>query len=171
MDASPFWLPALPAKFDLTLYAIPTPQRLTLIINYNTDLFDGASIDRMLGHLCHLLEAVTINCDRRLSELPLMAENKRRQLLAEWGGPKTNAAERRCIHHLFEAQVERTPDAIALTDEHRSLTYRELNRQANQLAHHFRRRGIRPGDLIPIFMERCCDMVIAVLGILKAGAA
>jgi amino acid adenylation domain-containing protein len=171
LDATPFGLPPLPAKFDLTVYAIPKGQQLTLIINYNADLFEDAFIDRMLGHFCHLLEGLTINSARRLSELPLMAENETRQLLARWSGPEINEPAHRCIHHLFEAQVARTPDAIALSDGHRSLTYRELNRQANQLAHCLKKRGVLPGDLIPIFMERCCDMVVAVLGILKVGAA
>ncbi len=162
---------AIPSKFDLTLYAIPKPQRLTLTINYNSDLFDDTTINRMLGHLCNLLAALTSDCGRRLLELPLLAEDERRQLLAEWSGSETHPAEHRCIHQLFEAQVQRTPDAIALTDEHLSLTYRELNRRANQFARHLRTRGVATGDLIPIFMERCCDMVIAVLGILKAGAA
>ncbi len=171
VDASPFETDAEHAKFDLTLYAIPKPQRLTLIINYNCDLFDGASIRRMLAHLCTLLDAVTADCDRRLLELPLLAEAENRQLLVEWSGSETNPPEHRCTHQLFEAQVQQTPDATALTDEHQSLTYDELNRQANQFAHHLRKRGVVPGDLIPIFMERCCDMVITVLGVLKAGAA
>jgi len=171
LDASPFGTLAIPSKFDLTLYAIPKPQRLTLTINYNSDLLDDASINRMLGHLCNLLEAITTDCSRRLLELLLLAEDEKRQLLVEWSGSEPKSPEHRCIHQLFEAQVERTPDAIALTDEHQSLTYRDLNRRANQFAHHLRKRGVVTGDLIPIFMERCCDMVIAVLGILKVGAA
>ncbi|MGZ8498342.1 MAG: amino acid adenylation domain-containing protein [Candidatus Binatia bacterium] len=171
LDASPFGAIAIPSKFDLTLYAIPKPQRLTLTINYNSDLFDDTTINRMLRHLCNLLEELTSDCGRRLLELPLLAEDERRQLLAEWSGSETHPAEHRCIHQLFEAQVQLTPDAIALTYEQLSLTYRELNRRANQFARHLRTRGVATGDLIPIFMERCCDMVIAVLGILKAGAA
>jgi amino acid adenylation domain-containing protein len=125
----------------------------------------------MLGHFCHLLEAVTLNSARRLSELALMAEDERRSLVACWSIPEKTEPEDRCIHHLLEAQAARTPDAIALSDEDRSLTYRELNGQANRLAHYLRKRGVRVGDLIPIFMERRCEMVIAALGVLKAGAA
>jgi amino acid adenylation domain-containing protein len=171
LDASLFELPPLPAKFDLTLYAIQKPQRLLLMINYNIDLFDRASIDRMLGHFCHLLEAVDINGGRRISELSLLDEHERRLLLTQWSAPKKSLTDERSIQHLFEAQVARTPVAIALSDEHRSLTYGELNRQANQLARYLRSRGVRPGDLIPVFMERSCEMVVAVLGTLKAGAA
>ena len=119
----------MPSKFDLTLYAIPKPQGLTLTINYNSDLFEDASIKRMLGHLCNLLEAITTERSHRLLELPLLTEDEKRQLLVEWSGSETNPPEHRCIQQLFEAQVERTPYAIALTDEHRSLTYRELNRR------------------------------------------
>jgi len=171
LDASPFGAIAIPSKFDLTLYAVPKSQRLTLTVSYNVDLFDDTTISRMLGHLYSLLAAVTADSDRRLSELPLLTDDERRQLLVEWSGSEPHTPEHRCIQHLFEAQVQRTPDAIALTDEHLSLTYSELDGRANQFARYLRTRGVASEDLIPIFMERGCDMVIAVLGILKAGAA
>ena len=171
LDASPFGALNIPSKFDLTLYAVPKSQRLTLTVSYNADLLDDTTISRTLGHLCSLLAAVTVDSDRRLSELPLLTDDERRQLLVEWSGSETHPPEHRCIHQLFEAQVQRTPDAIALTDDHLSLNYRELNQRANQFAHHLRTRGVATGDLIPIFLERGCDMVIAALGILKAGGA
>ena len=171
LDASRFGTLAIPSKFDLTLYAIPKPQGLTLIINYNSDLFEDASIKRMLGHLCNLLDAVAANPSQRVSDFPILTEHEKHQLLLQWSNSETIPDENRCLHQLFEAQVERTPDAIALADDSLSLTYRELNRQANQFAHYLRKRGVVAGDLIPIYMERCCDMVIAVLGILKAGGA
>ncbi len=171
LDASPFGTFAMASKFDLTLYAIPKPQGLALTINYNSDLFDDASIKRMLGHLCTLLDAVAANPNQRVSDFPILTGHEKHQVLSQWSNSKTIPCENRSLHQLFEAQVDRSPEAIALVDDSLSLTYRELNRQANQFAHYLRKRGVLAGDLIPIYMDRRCDMVIAVLGILKAGGA
>ena len=111
---------------------------------YNTDLFEAATIARMLAHFQTLLEAVVADPEQRLSDLPLLTETERQQLLVEWNDTKTDHPQDLCIHQLFEAQVERTPDAIAVVFEDEQLTYGELNRRANQLAHHLRALGVGP---------------------------
>jgi aspartate racemase len=159
------------AHFDLTLQIVDTEQELTAAFVYNTDLFDAASTARMLGHFQTLLEAIVADPEQRLSDFPLLTEAERQQLLLEWNDTKTDNPQDLCIHQLFEAQVERTPDAIAVVFEAEQLTYGELNRRANQLAHHLRALGVGPEVLVAICLERSLEMVIGLLGILKAGGA
>ena len=158
------------AHFDLTLQIADTEQGLTVAaFVYNTDLFEAATIARMLGHFQTLLEAAVADPERRLSDLPLLTEAERQQLLVEWNDTKTDHPQDLCVHQLFEAQVERTPDAIAVVFEDEQLTYGELNRRANQLAHHLRALGVGPEVPVAICLERSLEMVIGLLGILKAG--
>ena len=159
------------AKFDLTLELTEGPEGLTSSIEYNTDLFDSDTIERMVGHFQTLLQGIVANPDARLSELPLLTEPERHQLLVEWNATQTDYPRDKCIHELFEEQVERTPDAVALVFEDQRLTYRELNRRANQLAHYLRKLGVGPEVLVGICMERSLEMVVGLLGILKAGGA
>ncbi|HVB29717.1 MAG TPA: amino acid adenylation domain-containing protein [Terriglobia bacterium] len=159
------------AHFDLTLQIVDTEQGLTAALVYNTDLFEADTIARMLGHFQTLLEAIVANPEQRLSDFPLLTEAERQQLLVEWNGTKTDCPRDLCIHQLFEAQVERTPDAIAVVFEAEQLAYGELNRRANQLAHHLRALGVGPEVLVAICLERSLEMVIGILGILKAGGA
>ena len=159
------------AHFDLTLQIVDTEQGLTAAFVYNTDLFEAGTIARMLENFQTLLEAMVADPEQRLSDLPLLTETERQQLLVEWNGTKTDCPRDLCIHQLFEAQVERTPDAIAVVFEAEQLTYGELNRRANQLAHHLRALGVGPEVLVAICLERSLEMVIGLLGILKAGGA
>jgi amino acid adenylation domain-containing protein len=159
------------AHFDLTLQILDTEQGLTAAFVYNTDLFEAATIARMLGNFQILLEGIVANPEQRLSDLPLLTEAERQQLLVEWNDTKTENPQDLCIHQLFEAQAERTPDAIAVVFEAEQLTYRELNRRANQLAHHLRALGVGPDVLVAICVERSLEMIIGLLGILKAGGA
>ena len=159
------------AHFDLTLVVVDADQGLTASFVYNTDLFEGATIARMLGHFQILLEAMVADPEQRLSDFPLLTDAERQQLLVEWNDTKSDYPRDLCIHQLFEAQAERTPDAIAVVFEHEQLTYGELNRRANQLAHYLRALGVRPEDLVAICLERSLEMVIGLLGILKAGGA
>ena len=159
------------AKFDLSLGLSESPDGLTGSLEYNTDLFDHATITRMQGHFQTLLEGIVDNPDRRLSELPLLTAGERRQLLVEWNDTQADYPQDRCIHQLFEAQVERTPDAVALVFEEEQLTYRELNDRANQLGHYLRTMGVGPEVLVGIYVERSLEMVVGLLGILKAGGA
>jgi amino acid adenylation domain-containing protein len=159
------------AHFDLTLQIADTDQGLTAALVYNTDLFEAATIARMLENFQTLLEAVVADPEQRVADLPLLRESERKQLLVEWNSSRTDCPRDLCIHQLFEAQVERTPDAIAVVFESEQLTYGELNRRSNQLAHHLRALGVGPEVLVAICLERSLEMVIGLLGILKAGGA
>ncbi|MFE1744007.1 amino acid adenylation domain-containing protein [Coleofasciculus sp. H7-2] len=167
------------AKFDLTLEITDTEQGLTGSLEYNTDLFDAATITRMLGHFQTLLEGIVANPDRRLSDLPLLTAAERYQLLVEWNQTQTDYPADSCFHQLFEQQVEKTPDAIALsarfaialTFEDQYLTYKQLNERANQLAHYLQKKGISTESLVGICVERSLEMMVGLIGILKAGGA
>ena len=159
------------AKFDLTLGVAEKDERLQCILEYNTDLFNRDTAARLLGHFQILLEGILANPQRRLSELPLMNEPESHQLLAEWNDTQAVYAEDTCIHRMFERQVRRTPDRVAVADEQQQMTYAELNRRANQLARHLRKRGVGAGVLVGICLRRSVEMVVGLLGILKAGGA
>ncbi|MBD2609665.1 AMP-binding protein, partial [Scytonema hofmannii FACHB-248] len=159
------------AKFDLILYVTETESGLVGSFEYNTDLFERNTICRMVGHLQTLLEEIVANPQQRLSELPLLTKSEQHQLLREWNNTEVEYSQQLCIHQLFEAQVEKTPDAIAVVFESEQLTYGELNAKANQLAHYLRTLGVKPEVLVGICVERSLSMVIGLLAILKAGGA
>jgi amino acid adenylation domain-containing protein len=159
------------ARFDLTFSVQELPGRVDAYVDYNTDLFDAATIRRMAGHLQNLLAAVAEDPDRPLSALPLLGEAERRQLLLDWNATATDADTERCIHALIEAQAERTPDAVAVVFDRERLTYRELDERANRLAHHLRGLGVAPEAAVALCLERSADMLVGLLGILKAGGA
>lgn len=159
------------AKFDLTLSMIEESDSLLGLLEYNTDLFEDATIKRMLGHYQRLLEGVVANPEQRLSDLPLLTETEEQQLLIEWNVASSDYPKDKCIHQLFEAQVERTPDAVAVVYENERFTYRELNTRANQLAHYLLKLGVGPEVLVGVCVERSLEMVVGLLSILKAGGA
>ena len=159
------------AKFDLTLELSETPEGLRGWFEYSTDLFDAATIARMAGHLQTLLEGIVADPEQRLSTLPLLTADERQQLLLTWNDTTTDYPQDTCVHELFEAQVARTPDAIAAVSNGTQLTYRELNQRANQLAQYLRALGVGPEVLVGLCVERSLEMVVGLLGILKAGGA
>ncbi len=159
------------SKFDLTFNLEEQPEGMTGAIEYNTDLFDATTIDRAIRHLMTLLEGIVTNPNQSISELPLLTEQERYQLLVEWNDTAVDYPQDKCVHQLFEEQVERTPDAVAVVFEEEELTYRELNNRANQLAHYLRSLGVSPEVLVGICVERSLEMVVGLLGILKAGGA
>ncbi len=159
------------AKFDLTLEMAERDDGLWCAFEYSTDIFDHATVGRMLANLETLLESIAADPSRPLSALPLLAAPERHRLLAEWNDTAADYPRDRCIHQLFEAQARRMPDAIALVFRHQSLTYRELNTRANRLAERLRAHGVGPGMLIGIAVERGFEAVVGLLAILKAGAA
>ena len=138
---------------------------------YSTDLFDAATITRMLGHFQTLLEGIVANPEQRLADLPILSEAERHQLLVAWNNTQVDYPENHCIHQLFEAQVEQTPDAIALVFEDQQVTYRELNNRSNKLAHYLQKQGVGAEVLVGLCVERSVEMVVGMLGILKAGGA
>jgi len=158
-------------KFDLTLVMRETEQGLRAVFEYNTDLFESDTITRMLEHFQTLLVGIATDPDRCLSDLPLLTETEQHQLLVEWNDTQTAYPKDACIHRLFELQVEQTPDTVALIFEDKQLTYRELNCRANQLARYLRSWGVGSEGLVGICIERSLEMVVALLAILKAGAA
>ncbi|OBQ35366.1 MAG: non-ribosomal peptide synthetase, partial [Anabaena sp. MDT14b] len=159
------------AKFDLTLSMSETDRGLVGEWEYNTDLFDGSTIERMTAHFQNLLSAIVANPAVTVGELALLSAAERHQLLVEWNDTTAEYPIDKCIHQLFEAQVEKTPDAVAVVFEDQQLTYRELNQRANQLAHYLQTLGVRPEVLVGICVERSLEMVVGLLGILKAGGA
>jgi amino acid adenylation domain-containing protein len=171
LETDSFSHPISFAGFDLGLNVTDIDSELVLDCDYNTDLFDAATIERMLGHFQTMLTGIVANPQQRVSELPLLTAAQRHQLLVEWNNTQAEYPQSKCINELFEAQVERTPDAVAVVFEDKQLTYRELNAQANQLAHHLQALGVGPQGLVGICVERSLEMVVGLLGILKAGGA
>lgn len=164
------------AQMDLTLIMAEADGGLGASITYNTDLFNPDTIAKMLGHYRTLLEGILQSTDQSLSTLPLLTEPEKRLLLFDWNDTRSDFPLERGVHRLFEDQVGRTPDAIAVTytedgSDIKSLTYAELNRRANQLAHYLRKLGIGPEIVVGICLERSLEAIVGLLGILKAGAA
>ncbi len=159
------------AKFDLTLSLAEQGGGLTGSLEYNTALFDAATIRRMSEHFRVLLEAIAADPSQRLSALPVLTEEERRRTLFGWNETERDYADERPIHELFEARAEAEPDAIAVVFEDDELTYAELNLRANRLAHHLRGLGVGPDVPVGVMAERSVEMVVALLGTLKAGGA
>jgi non-ribosomal peptide synthetase component F/acyl carrier protein len=159
------------AKFDLTLSMRDTEQGSTGTLEYATDLFDHATISRMLVHFQTLLEGIVAHPEHRLADLPLLTEAERHQILVEWHDTTADYLQDTCLHELFEMWAERTPDAVAVIYNEQRLTYSALNRRANQLAHYLRALGVGPEVGVGLCMERSVELVVGLLGILKAGGA
>jgi len=158
------------ARFDLMLTMRWDPQQGLLgTLGYNTDLFEAETITRLIEHFHILLESLVQHPDQRIAQAPLLTEAERRQLLSEWNNTQADYPREQCVHQLFEAQVERAPEAIALTLDDQHLTYGELNRRANQLAHYLRPLGVGPESVVGLCVQRSLDMVVGALGVLKAG--
>jgi amino acid adenylation domain-containing protein len=138
-------------------------------VQYNRDLFDRTTILQMIEHFQRLLTAIAANPEQRLSELPMLSAEETREL-AIWNETDTAGAPDAAVHKLIEIQTEATPDSIAVEFQGELLSYAELNRKANQLAHHLRAEGVQPGDLVAVCVEHSPEELIAILGVLKAGA-
>src|SRR5205823_9714206 len=159
------------SKGDLFFSLAEQDGALTGLMEYNTDLFDGRTIERMLGNFGVLLTAVAENPSLRLSELPLLTEAERRQMLRDWNATESDYPRDACLHHLFEQQAARTPEAVAIVMGGEQITYRSLDDRANQLANYLMQLGAGQESLVGIFLERSIDMVVALLAVLKTGSA
>ncbi|MCH9648635.1 MAG: amino acid adenylation domain-containing protein [Deltaproteobacteria bacterium] len=159
------------ANFDLNLQLSETADGLQGWFEYRTELLDGSTISRMAHHFQTLLAAAAEDPTRRLSELSLLSAPECQQLVTEWNDTARPFDRHETLHSLFEAQVARTPDAPAVAFGGRQWSYREVEEQANQIAHHLRSIGVRRGDLVAVLLERSAEMVPTVLGVLKAGGA
>ncbi|MCG8346827.1 MAG: amino acid adenylation domain-containing protein [Chloroflexales bacterium] len=167
------------APFDLTLMMAESEDELAGTITYNTDLFDATTVERMAGHFAMLLEGIAADPQGSIAALPLLTPAERQELLIDFNATARDLPIDQPIHRLFEAQATQTPNAVALAFASTSaeqghiqqLTYAELNRRANQLAHSLQAQGVGPDVLVGISVPRSLEMVIAVLGVLKAGGA
>ena len=159
----------MPQALTLTIFDVA--GALTGMFTCDAAHFDSAMIERMAGHLQTLLSGIVAHPEQPVGLLPLLTDAERHQLLVAWNDTAAPYPADRCVHQLFEAQVERTPETVALVFEQQQLSYRELNRRANQLAHHLRTLGVGPETLVGLYVERSLEMVIGLLAILKAGGA
>ncbi|MEA5581861.1 amino acid adenylation domain-containing protein [Nodularia harveyana UHCC-0300] len=157
-------------NYPLTLVAA-AQQTLSGRIIYDCDRFDAATVTRMMGHFQNVLTAIVTQPELPITQLPLISDTEKQQLISAWNANKKTYSHDFCLHQKFEQQVETTPDAVALVFGEESLTYSQLNTRANQLAHHLQSLGVKPETLVGVCVERSLDMMVAILGILKAGAA
>jgi amino acid adenylation domain-containing protein len=161
----------LELEFDLSLEVIQLSELLQSSFKYNSNLLDETTVTQISRHFENLLESIVSNSEQSVAQLPFLSEREREKILVEWNATQTDYDVTRCLHQLIEAQVERTPDAIAVSFRGEHLTYRELNQRANQLAHYLQTLGVQPEVLVGICIERSLEMLVGLLGILKAGAA
>ncbi|GAK54267.1 NcpB protein [Candidatus Moduliflexus flocculans] len=159
------------AKFDCSLVLTEKEDELAGQIEYSTDLFTPQTIERLVNHFHILLKEIVAHPERRIAEIPMLTEAECRLFFQTEPFEKLPNSSMKCVHQLFEEQVERTPNAIALVFDEQYLTYQQLNRKANQLAHYLQRHGVEPETLVGICMERSFEMIIGLLGVLKAGGA
>ena len=163
--------PAGASNFDLTLWLTETASAASGALQFNTDLFEFGTAERMVRHFQTLLTALADQPDQELSGVSMLSEQERGQVLVEWNQTQADYPRHLCVHQLFELQAERAPDAVAVVYEDQQLSYGELNRRANQLAHYLRGLGVGPETLVGFCVERSVEMVVGLLGILKAGGA
>jgi amino acid adenylation domain-containing protein len=146
-------------------------RQLNVNVVYDRSRFEDAAITTMLGHLKVVLAAMISGLDSPVSKISLLSAAERRRLLVEWNDTAKDYPSERCFQELFEEQVERTPDAVAIAWENHALTYRELNRRANQVAHYLRKSGVSRDQTVGIYASKSPQIIIAILGVLKAGGA
>jgi amino acid adenylation domain-containing protein len=171
LTVTPFDIEIRSSMFDLTLFAWEKRDGLRTVFEYSTDLFEPGTIKRMLSHFQVLLEDIVKNPDEQLSELSLLTDAEREQLLIEWNQTEVAYPKDRCLHQLIEDQAAKAPDQVALVFDQQRMSYGELNRRANQLAHHLQGLGVGPDSLVGLYVERSLEMIVGLLGILKAGGA
>ncbi|MGB7606717.1 MAG: amino acid adenylation domain-containing protein, partial [Lutisporaceae bacterium] len=159
------------SKLDMTVTVVELENSTSIDIQYCTKLFNKATIERMYKHLDNIIQSITENIDIKLSEVEMLTEEERQQILIDFNNTKADYPKDKTIHQLFEEQVARTPDNIAVVYEDKQLTYRELNEKANQLARILREKGVSSNSIVGIMVERSLEMLIGILGILKAGGA
>ena len=168
---TPFKMAQQEGQSDLTLEMLEAKRALFGNFKYNTDLFETATIERMVGHFQQLLEGIVAAPETEISRLPILTRTERQRILVEWNDTAMPYPKDKCIHELFEEQVARTPDALAVIFETEEVSYGELNARANRLANRLRALGVGPEVLVGLFVERSVEMVVGLLAILKAGGA
>ena len=171
LNVSPMRIAGETTKFDLTLSVHEGGPGLRAACNTALTCLTKPRLLGCLGHFKILLEGIVANPEQRISDLPILSEAEKHQLLVEWNETKRDYPKDKCVHQLFEEQVKRTPEAVAVVFEEQQLTYRELNSRANQLAHYLKKLGVGPEVLVGICVERSLEMIVGLLGVLKAGGA
>jgi aspartate racemase len=159
------------AKFDLTLLLSDTANGLTGWFEYNADLFESATVERLRHHFEHLLASAAATPDTSIAALPLLAAQEQQQILLDWNNTSSPYPREKCIQELFEEQVRRSPNAIALIFNDQRFTYDTLNKRANQLAQRLRKQGVGPEVIVGVALDRSVEMIVGLLAILKAGGA
>jgi tyrocidine synthetase-3 len=159
------------AKFDLTLKAAEIEEKIVFEIEYRSKLFKVETVRRMKNHFLQLLAQIVVNPALKLSEIEMISKAEKHRIINDCNDTQTEYPKDKTIHQLFEEQVEKTPDNIAIVFENRQLTYRELNAKSNQLARTLRNKGVKPDGIVAIMVEHSLEMVVGILGILKAGGA
>jgi amino acid adenylation domain-containing protein len=158
-------------RFDLEVSVWEQDRRIRIVFIYNRDIFALSTIERMMNHYKELLQGIVSNPGCRICELPLMSQPEQQELLEVWGRTQADYPRDACIHELFESQVQKNPDAMAIVFKDKQLAYSQLNERANQLAHWLIQQDISPDSLVGLGMDRSPEMIISILGILKAGGA
>ncbi|MGB3401304.1 MAG: amino acid adenylation domain-containing protein [Microcoleaceae cyanobacterium] len=164
-------IPQQKVDFELDLSVTEIDEEVKVEFKYNSDILQAKTVENMAQHFQNLLIAIAENPQLPIGQLPLLNQVDKQQILREWNQTQTDYDLSKCLHQLVEKQVEKTPDSIALNFEGKTLTYRQLNQRANQLAHYLIKLGVTPDTLVGICVERSLEMVIGLLGILKAGGA
>src|SRR6185503_5117015 len=171
LTATPIHVDSRTTKFDLTLYMEDTGRGLTGALEYSTDIFEEATIARMLKHYEQLLESVASDPDQPISRVRMLTEGELQHLLVTCNDTEREFPRHMCVHELFEEMVEQSPDAVAVEYEGEELSYKELDERANRLAHHLISLGVRAEMVVGISVERSLEMVVGLVAILKAGGA
>ncbi|HYP25634.1 MAG TPA: amino acid adenylation domain-containing protein [Blastocatellia bacterium] len=171
LSLSPLSVPSSSVGYDLILSVEETPDGLRSEFHYSTDLFDESTVRRMSGHFQTLLAAIASDPEQRKSDLQILTDGERHQLLVGFNDTSADYPVDKCVHEMFEAQAERLPGAVAVVFGQERITYDDLNRRANRLAHHLRGMGVGPEVRVAICLERSINMVVSILGVLKAGGA
>ena len=160
-----------PAQFDMTMMMAELNDGLAAALQYNVDLFDAETIQRMLKHFDALLHEIASDPTKPVSTYSLLDDSEQQKILVEWNQTQTDYPREACVHELFEAQAKKTPDAIAIQFEDQQLTYKELNKRADEVAKVLVTNGVKPNTLVGLFVSRSVEMLVGLLGVLKAGGA
>ncbi|NFG32584.1 hypothetical protein FC788_19860, partial [Clostridium botulinum] len=159
------------SKFDLTLSAIEIEEEILLSIEYNTRLYKRETIEKMINHFSRILSNLSKDIYIKIDEIEIIEEEEKNQILYEFNDTKVEYPKDKAIQELFEEQVEKTPNNIAVVFEDKKLTYRELNEKANSLARVLRDKGVKADSIVGIMVERSIEMIVGIMGILKSGGA
>jgi Non-ribosomal peptide synthetase modules and related proteins len=171
LDVEPMKIARGGSKFDITLSVLEDDDKISGTLEYATDLFERSSMERMAANYIELLSSIAANPDQLLSELSIIAPNERQQLLHQWNPPATDYPKQSCTFEVFQQQVIKTPDAIAVNSEQGDISYADLNAKANRLAQRLRAEGVKRDTLVGVCLERSEALIVSLLAVWKAGGA